>query len=407
MARFPPSALAALLAVISSTSSSSSGENSPFVGASAYIAPVPTNFQNNNPASKSQRRNSLHRTELAASRSGTSSSSSSTFRPLFDDDNRLSPLDSSRRIPKTGSTGGAVSLDQSAANRRDGNRNSRRAGPYGDDMDDEFARKERPGRSARGPPKKKKSPLWGMFNGNDDNKGGNSRRPVREDEPSPARMPERVRLSDIGKDAERATTSNKGSMNTNDANEINERGNDGPRNSSGKKQVWGGRYGSGGPSNSTLTDSSYFGPRGGGPGGPGGPYGPPPDEFLYDDDEFRMMEVEEEQERRMMYEQQQRMDMDGRGDRDRMDGRGPGGPGPAGGGGGGVDAYGLPNRGAGRMNAPPMEVPPQQGMKNKGGGGGGGGRPPSGGGRREPNLFDKVSNFVADSGTIAVLKVSC
>lgn len=59
------------------------------------------------------------------------------------------------------------------------------------------------------------------------------------------------------------------------------------------------------------------------------------------------------------------------------------------------------------MNAPPMEVPPQQGMKNKGGGGGGGGRPPSGGGRREPNLFDKVSNFVADSGTIAVLKVSC
>ena len=58
------------------------------------------------------------------------------------------------------------------------------------------------------------------------------------------------------------------------------------------------------------------------------------------------------------------------------------------------------------MNAPPMEAPPQQPMKNKGGG-----RPPSGGGggggRREPNLFDKVSNFVADSGTIAVLKVSC
>ena len=70
----------------------------------------------------------------------------------------------------------------------------------------------------------------------------------------------------------------------------------------------------------------------------------------------------------------------------------------------GVDAYGRPNRGAGRMNAPPMEAPPQQGMKNKGGGG----RPPSGGGggRREPSLFDKVSNFVADSGTIAVLKVS-
>lgn len=54
------------------------------------------------------------------------------------------------------------------------------------------------------------------------------------------------------------------------------------------------------------------------------------------------------------------------------------------------------------MNAPPMEAPPQQAMKNRGG------RPPSGGGggRREPNLFDKVSNFVADSGTIAVLKVS-
>ena len=57
------------------------------------------------------------------------------------------------------------------------------------------------------------------------------------------------------------------------------------------------------------------------------------------------------------------------------------------------------------MNAPPMEAPRQEGMKNGGGAGGGGG----GGGagvRREPSLFDKVSNFVADSGTIAVLKVS-
>ena len=145
-------------------------------------------------------------------------------------------------------------------------------------MDDEFARKERPGRSSRGPPKKKKSPLWGMFNGNgDDDKGGNSRRQVREDESSPGRMPERVRLSDIGKDAERTTTTttDNAPMNRNDATN-NER-EVGPRNSSGQKQVWGGRYGSsGGPSNATLTDSSYFGPRGGGPGGPGGPYGPPP-----------------------------------------------------------------------------------------------------------------------------------
>ena len=375
MARFPPSAVAALLAVVSSTSG---GENySPAVGASAYIAPLPTNFQNNrNPSLSAQRRNTgtshRHRTELAASRSGTSSS---TFRPLFDDANRpsvsLDGGDSSRRIPKTGSTGGVNSLDQSAVNRANRGRPSGPGGGGGD----EFG-----GRPTRGPqqPRKKKGPLWGMFNGNGDGDG-------KADTSSGSRgaTPERVRLSDLGKDTEPAMRS--------DAN--SERGgDDGPR-SSGKKQVWGGRYAGSGPANSTaLTDSSYFGPRG--PGGPGpggmpGPYGPPPDEFMYDDE---FMDVEEQE--RRMFEQRR---MDGRGDR--MDGPGPGGPGPAGG--GGVDAYGRPSRGAGRMNAPPMEAPRQEGMKNGGAAGGGGG-----GGRREPSLFDKVSNFVADSGTIAVLKVS-
>ena len=67
------------------------------------------------------------------------------------------------------------------------------------------------------------------------------------------------------------------------------------------------------------------------------------------------------------------------------------------------------------MDAPPREAPSMQQPRGggppprkdsrggpPGGGGIGGGRRPGG----EPSLFDKVSNFVADSGTIAVLKVS-
>ena len=57
------------------------------------------------------------------------------------------------------------------------------------------------------------------------------------------------------------------------------------------------------------------------------------------------------------------------------------------------------------MSAPPREAPPQDPPRKANVGGIGGRRPGTGGGG-EPTLFDKVSNFVADSGTIAVLKVS-
>ena len=260
MARYSPAALLALLSVSSTGSggSGSSGGGDISVSVSAYIAP--TNFQN------SQRRNRRDVTfSLAMARSGVGTSS--TFRPLFDDDGRTAPVDGdrSRRIPQTGSTGGAVSVDQSAAavNRlRPDSPN--RAAP-------EPQQQRRPNtRNARDVPAKKKGPLWGMFPGssNNDNNGGGDM--------GSSGSGGRVRLSDLGKDADDAgrQRSSSSSNNVDGANE-NAAG-------SGKKKGWGGR-----------------------------------------------------------------------------------------------DA-----------------------------GSGGGRRPGGGGGGGEPTLFDKVSNFVADSGTIAVLKVS-
>jgi len=353
MARYPPAALLALLAV------SSTGGGGGDISVSAYVAP--TNFQNNPQASSSQRRNNLF--SLASSRSGVGTSSSSTFRPLFDDDGRTAPLDGdrSRRIPQTGSTGGAVSLDQSSAAAVD----RLRSGPNNPNRAPE--QQQRPNnRNARDVPAKKKGPLWGMFPGSSSNNNGG-------DDTSMGGG--RVRLSDLGKDADGRPTADDGRSSSRSDNAA-----------VGKKKVWGGRYaGSGGASNSTadaLTNSYYSG----GPGpGPYGPFdGPPPGEYFYDGE----------------YD-----------DRDmRMDGPPP----PPGG--GGVDAYGRPGRGdGGRMDAPPREAPSMQQPRGggppprkdsrggpPGGGGIGGGRRPGG----EPSLFDKVSNFVADSGTIAVLKVS-